>query len=312
MKISSKKTKNIIIFTIIFIIVGIFYAYRIKYPSNNFKTGAYDENSINSLKIATSYPVIGNLINFISDNKIEVIYANCIGQETDCPEQFLKRAKNENIKIFFSLGGGFDGWISKISKSNQLKIIDLSQDLETPPVSYQNIFPNSNNDQYTPRYYWLSMHNAQKMVNVIARTLGQYDIINREIYISQAYDYNISLDNAYRNFKDSLKQINKKDIIVFKDQWKDFTYDFDLPIKGIFNIPQDEKREDFFKELQQYLKKNKNTFILTDTLFPSEDFLSQIKDPKIKIATIDPFGDLFKTEYIDVMRYNISQLINSF
>lgn len=287
---------NSILFGIVFIIVGLFFIRHNSF-SPLIDRGIFSSyDSLPRLRIATPYPFLGSLISVVGDDKVDILYMRCDIDDATCIDSFQESISNSNIRAFFALGLASDEWAKKFSEI--IPVIFFSDLFTWADYNVEGA------DNLTP-YFWLSPINVQKMVDVIARTLAQIDSLHREFYISNAYDYGISLTNARREARDLLVHSRRRPLFVYGHLWSDFLRDIELSPRGVIDYAS--STETVVARVLSSVDSRKDGFLI-DNQFPIDVFVARTASRPFLIAQIDPLGDLFNSGYIDMFRYNVAQI----
>lgn len=292
---------NSVLFIAVFAIVGFFFVRHNSFFPLISRESLSDYSSLPKLRVATPYPFLGNLISTVGGNRVDVIYMRCETSDTDCVGTFKNTIDRDDIKALFVLGLAVDSWATSLD--DKIAVVSFFDALNSSTVH-----SDSQNERVFPKrdsYFWLAPSRVRKMTDYIARTLAQLDALHRELYISNAYDYGVMLDIARRQARDGIAHNNRKPLFVYGDTWGDFLSDIEITPRE--NIIPASSSNVFFDKVAKQIRAH-NGVLLVDTTFPLSDFALRTREHPIATALIDPLGDLFNTDYIDVFRYNVAQI----
>jgi len=162
-------------------------------------------------------------------------------------------------------------------------------------------------------YFWLSFSGAQNIAQQIAREIGNVDEINKVWYLSNAYEYSISLANARREALDVLAPFVYDNVALLGNSFDAFAQDLHLDVAGWFDVPPKEDIDEAFLEyLSKVFKKARIQLIVIDPSFPREAVQGAFDDANVRVAVLDPWGAGSSGTFLELLRLNVSEILRGF
>lgn len=162
-------------------------------------------------------------------------------------------------------------------------------------------------------HYWLSLTNAKKITNTIARELSILDSENASIYLQRAVEHNSQLQILREEAIYKISKLDNKNIISSHGAWEYFAYDLGLHIVGSFksgNAQNPTPR--YLAELAAKTEKYNVSTLFIAEQFSSDAIIAFTQDHNLGIANIDPLGGIAgRQSYIELMRHNVNQVVNA-
>ncbi len=291
---------------------------------------------------ATIFPLY-DITRTIAGDKFEVVLLTPPGAS---PHSFEPQPsvlkKLTGSKVIFAIGHGVDNWTEKITNSLEIPVLlveknipllESKKDIHTDKKEndahanhkdkhdeYQD-----NHDEHkdkkedrhnhgtTDPHYWLSTKNAEQIAFNIAEELAVLDADNADIYLKRAVAYQKELKTLRMELQKQMELYDNRNVVVLHDAWNYFADEFGLNIVGSFKSlvgenPSPKHLAHLGKEVQ-----DKNiSIIFVEPQLSSSIIKAFAQDNNLGIAIMDPLGGVFeRTTYIDLIRYNLKQIINS-
>lgn len=158
-------------------------------------------------------------------------------------------------------------------------------------------------------FYWLSLRNAQRITQEVARALGEKEQVSSEYFLSNSYEYVIELMEAQKQFLEGLAPYTTTAIAVVDNSFDVYAQEFQLNVVGHFNVPTTGE-EGFITSLIKTIKEKKIRALLVGTDFPQAALEAVRSQTRARIAILDPYGYL-RDSYLDLMRYNVSETLKA-
>lgn len=126
--------------------------------------------------------------------------------------------------VFICIGGISDEWVDAAVSSSEndnltvIKLIDITGGLYEETVEGMQEHDHEADTAEFDEHIWLSLKNAQTAVSAIAEKLGEIDTANKELYLTNAKDYNNKLSELDGRFAQAVASA-EKNTLVFADRF---------------------------------------------------------------------------------------------
>lgn len=306
---SSKK--DIALFLLIFCLMAVFFIFA----RNGQKNSDFlSEGSLSKTKISASiYPLYDIIKNIVGDRAdVRLI----ISDQVD-PREFIPTPRDKenafNSDIIFGIGLGIDDWVLNLEVEDSQTYL-ISEFLPVKDFPNKSIVGKDGKEVkalLSSPYVWLSLKNAESIVQKVARIVGQFDPINKEFYLNNAYDYNFKLDELYKRYFSDIERLKKEKFFVFGNFWGYLFDEFGLSDYYIINSNNaDHLAGNFLDDFSLILEKKKVDKIFIDASSSEKSFETfKQKLFNYYIGTIDPFGINFKKSYLETMEQNLGEIL---
>jgi len=278
-------------------------------------------NTDNAEKIkvaATIYPLY-DIVKMVGGDKIIPILILPPGASphtfSASPAQ-IKEAQGS--RLFFTIGGEVDNWAKDIENViDGVQTVELNQFLQLKPfgsansnhISLDAPAPGDIKADLDP-HTWLDPNNAEMMAKKISSYLEKIDATNKDYYEINTQNFIANLKSKDQEWQDKLKNLTKKDLVVFHDAWGYFADHFGLHIAGAFEpFPGKSPTPQYLINLQAIVKKNNITALFIEPQLSKEAIITLAGDLKLKINVLDPLGGIDeRNNYINMIDYNINNI----
>lgn len=258
--------------------------------------------------VTSFYPMYIAAINVARDIKgVEVL--NMTKAQTGCLHDYQLTPQDlkilEQADAFIINGAGMEAFMADVIKQQaNLKIIEASQGISLLKDAGGEDNP----------HVWVSVTNAIKQVDNIAKQLSLADPVHADQYAQNAKTYTQKLETLKTTMHQELSEIKNKDIVTFHEAFPYFAQEFGLNIAAV--IERDPGTAPSPKELEAIIaviKKSgiKALFVEPQYSAKAAKTISQETgatlydlDPAVTgIAAADGYDD-----YIEIMNQNLSVL----
>lgn len=278
------------------------------------KETAVQPTGLSKIKISVSVPPLDNLVSSVAGDRADV---QLIDSQKIDPREFIPLSKDTegafNSDLVFGAGAGLDDWVKDL-KIEGARTYLLSDFVSNGSFSYKFIIGQDGRlaeiSLPPSPYVWLSLRNAQTIIQNIARILGQTDPLNKEYYLNNAYDANFRIGEIYKKYLSEMAGLKKEKFLVFGgDAWEYLLEEMGLENGGaVVGYKKEGLSEDFPSNLAYSINKK------TDKIFLDAGFFEETKDfLKEKISAyfgkLDPFGIYPAKNYADFMDDNLSEIL---
>lgn len=269
------------------------------------------------LKVAVTIYPLYDIVKTIGGENIDPILILPPGSSPHTYEATPSQVKEmQNVKLFFTIGAGVDGWAKNIAKAiNDTEIIDLDQYMTLKPFEHQELEyaeSGTETDDHVglDPHYWLSPSNAKIMAEQISRKLSLLDPANQVYYDFQAQNFISELTAKDLEWKNKISELNKKEIVVFHDAWGYFANHFGLKIVATFEpFPGKTPSPQYLIGLHEIVKEKEITALFVEPQLSKEAITTLASDLKVKVGILDPLGGIDeRNSYIGTIDYNINNI----
>lgn len=276
---------------------------------------AENNNSGNSNKISvyTSFYSMYDFAGKIGGDRINLTNLVPAGTEPhDWEPSPIDVAGLEKAQVFIYNGAGMESWVSKILgtvKNKKLISVEAAKGLNL----LDN--PDKNEDiKYDP-HVWLDPRLAKKEMEAIKNALVAADPANQDYYEKNYSDNAKKLDELDREYRDTIDNFSKKDIVVAHQAFGYLCNAYGLkqiPIEGL--IADSEPSPARMAEIVNFAKEHKVKYIFFEELVSPKVAETIAKEVGAKTAVLNPLEGLQENEikagkdYFSVMRDNLEIL----
>lgn len=263
---------------------------------------AKDNNESTKINVTSSVYIMSDIANKIGGDKVEIKQIVPDGVE---PHDWEPQAKDiidvEKSDLFVYNGAGLEHWVDSVLESNnKIKSIETTKSLSLIA-----------NDPHT----WLDPSNVKKQMFEVKEALTKLDTNNKEYYEDNYNKYAKELDDLDKQYKESLKDIKSRDIIVSHEAFGYLAKAYDLKQVGISGIePGAEPDAAKMNDIIEFVDKNN-----VKTIFYEEGTSDKVatviaKQTKTNTAVLSPLESLSQKQkdnnddYFSIMKENLKQL----
>ncbi len=278
-------------------------------------TGCGGEKS-DKLKFVTScYPVYIMTLN-VTDGIENVEVVPMSEGHSGCMHNFQIQSRDlqniEKSSAFITNGAGFEPFIDKvINEMPKINVIDSSAGIELlcNEHHHEHEHGESCSDEHNS-HIWMSVSNYIRQVKNISEGLIKIDSKNAEKYKSNAENYIRKLEALKSEIHEELKDVEKRNIVVFHDAFPYFAKEFNLNIITIGS--GDWEQELSAKEMADIVETIKHLGV--SQIFIEGEISETVKaiaaETGTQIITLNAAtsGDSTKDSYINIMRENVQAL----
>lgn len=306
------------------------------------------DQGIQGNKVAATIFPLYDITQKIAGDEFEVVLVVPSGASphTFDPQPSLIK-ELQGAQAVFAIGHTLDNWSSVIAESIDAPVVTVDNDLhlratveeheEHTEEDIHGEHINSHNEDYLDDnhdghevdhtddeheghdhgpidpHYWLSLRNAEQIAVNIAEELSELDPKNSNIYSDRAKAYLTELEALEMELKDNIGMIPNKNIMAFHGAWYYFAEEFNLNIIGTFQSSAGkEPTPQYLEELQHAVEDHNVSTLFIEPQLSQESIQSFANDHNLSIATIDPLGGVEgRNSYIELMRYNVEQVISA-
>ncbi len=183
--------------------------------------------------------------------------------------------------------------------------------LKAEPLHRHALLKNHNNDD---PHLWLSIDNAQKIVEAIKRALMAIDPANAALYQKNATAITARLASLKKELKTELAPLKDKSFVTFHDSFQYFEKQFDLNHVGALTLdPQRQPGARHLMKLRKRIKTLGVGCVFTEPQFRPKLIDLLVEGTKAKTGILDPLGVAIKKGpelYFSLLRNNARAFIS--
>jgi zinc transport system substrate-binding protein len=277
-------------------------------------------NGTDHIKVAATIFPLYDIVKNIGGDKIDAVLILPPGASPHTYEASPKQVKEmQNTDILFSIGAGVDTWAQDIANVIAIQH-NISLDQYVPLIPFQPplnsrdtaLVSNDEEGDLDP-HYWLSPDNARIMASQIATTLISIDPENATYYELQKKLFNDSILRKDAEWKNTLAQLDSKELVVLHDAWGYFANHFDLTIVATFEpFPGKSPSPHYLIDVQNEISKHPNTALFVEPQLSQEAITTLANDLHISVHTLDPLGGVEgRMSYLELIEYNIHSVFTA-
>lgn len=257
-------------------------------------------------KVAASIPPLCDLVQQVGGERVEVIQLVPNGFNPHVYEPTPREIRQMlEARAVFLVGLGIDTVLERVLQGVDTgkPIVWLNEGIEI--LKDENGYPDP--------HIWMSLRNAQIMVDTITRSLSTIDPEGRSFYEHRASTYKEDLKALDEWFQGAIARVANRGFVASHNAWSYLARDYGLHVKGV--IEKAPEREPTPQELQELITVMKNENI--SVVFAEPQFNQKIaqilaQETGSTILELDPLGRFPELPYLELMRQNLTQILKGF
>lgn len=226
----------------------------------------------------------------------------------------------ENADVIYSIGHGLDDWTQTLVQAVGADSVVVDDGIEIRSSDNEDEHEDEheeNEDEHEDEedghghgpddpHYYLTIPNAKIVASTITKDLSNRYPQHAETFQANLQTYLNQLDTADAEIRESLSEVENKNLITLHDAWYYFAKEYDLVIIGSFEpSPGREPTPQYLAELSDALNASQTTTLYTEPQLGTQNIQAFIEDNDLSIAELDPIGGLEnRSSYIELMKYN--------
>lgn len=284
---------KLVIIPIIFFLAGLT---LLIYKNFNFQKKILQQNEKNIIGV-TIMPLL-EITKDISKDKYEVELILPPGADVHAfeigPNELEKIKK---MKLIFYVDLGLDDWLIKNLHESQVKMVNLSQEIE-PIITSKGTDP----------HFWFSIENMKRISHRIESEMEILDPANKNLYQENLNHLLARFDDLTKEKENMLKEIKQKNLIVQHDAFNYLAKETGLNIVAYL---EDSHGETSFYNLQELIRKINNLKIKQIFKVAGEEsnLLNNLaQELNLKIYELDPMEGKKSLSYFEAYLNNLKVL----
>jgi zinc transport system substrate-binding protein len=238
-------------------------------------------NASDRIKVATTIAPLGDFVNAVGGEKVEVTVVVPPGAEPHTfeptPSLMMDVAKAD---LYIMNGAGLEFWMDKLLQANkEMIVVDSSPGIGLLQESADEIDP----------HIWLSLRNAAVQVNNICAGLIEVDSQNKDFYIKNRDAYLETLKAMDVELNRTFAGKKNKIFIVHHPAWTYFARDYNLS-----QVPLMENEKEpgpkYLGEVIDLARTNNITTIFVEPEYNPKAAEVMAREMNTGIVTLDPLA----------------------
>ena len=259
--------------------------------------GCANNQSSNTLKLATTFAPVYDFVSRIVKDKAEII--NIVGDNE--PHEFSPSDPKtssfcERADVLFAYGEGLDSWSMRM---NENKYFEITSNVE---------FIQSGNA--TDPHAYLSLRDSKIMLKNIKNKMIEVDPKNAEFYnanYAKAIEEFEVLDDRY-NSELALDKLNSRYIVTSHEAFAYLARDYSLVQKGIADIADHEPSASKIAQIKKFIMDNNIKYIFLEELDEKghvETIVSELKKDNYEVSyeVLSAYEGVSETSYANGETY---------
>jgi len=192
--------------------------------------------------VCTIFPQYDWVTNILGEKKndFNVIYLLNSGIDLHNYQPTVKDVANiSTCDLFIYVGGDSDEWVEDVlanKKNKDMEIISLFDEIEELEEGEGSGTGHEHEeDDDCDEHVWLSLLNAQYLIEVITEAICELDEDNSEIYLENAEAYKTQLNDLHERYESELPTVKKPLVIADRNAFHWLAEDYGFEIIAAFN-----------------------------------------------------------------------------
>ncbi len=281
--------------------------------------GSKEEKSIQKPIISLSTFSLYDIAEHISEKTVELVMILPIGVDAHSYEPTPKMmTKLEKSALVVYSGAGLEPWTAAFNFKN--KTINMSDFVKLRELESDEHDIHSHHDHQCAHnkidpHYWLDIENMKKATNVITDELIKILPKNKTIYLKNRDKYLQMLTDLDALYKKELNSCYLDTIIVNHNAFSYLSHEYGFHVKALNGFSPDTQvsPKDIIRILNE-IKMHKVSTIFFESFVSDKAIKSLAKDANVAVDTLQPLGNITKTEseqhytYENIMKQNLIKI----
>lgn len=283
---------------------------------SNFSSDS-NKNKENKKIVYASFFPIYDLTKQIAGDKLHVeSFSNL---ETDAHEwepSAKDMADLEKSELLIVNGADMEDWLSDVKESSNIEILNTTKNVKLLNEAEENGDDDVNEKEDYDPHTWLSLENAEKQSEAIAKKLGEIDSENKDYYMKNYEKLKDELDSMIAKYKDEFSKIKNKRMYVSHKAFEYLADEFGLEEVSLTGLrSNDDPNPKIFVEIINEARKDKakTVFYEKDASDKAANALANEIGGNVKaISTLEFATDEdLKNDihYQDIMKENLDTIL---
>jgi ABC-type Zn uptake system ZnuABC Zn-binding protein ZnuA len=270
-----------------------------------------------SLKVAATIFPLYDLVQHVAGPSVEVMLLVPPGtsEHTFTVRPGTIRAIT-GCRAIFAIGHGLDDWVARLAREAGVPrtiVVDTG-------IPLRHGYSEDHSDGHassrtTPQdtvdpHYWLSIPNAERIVQNIADALAQLDPPAQADYQQHATAYLEQLHSVDMELRRLLTDLTRREIATFHRAFNYFAEAYGLRVVAVFEpVPGKEPGPRYVEAFQRQVRAHKLRTVFIEPQLSEAALRGLTQDLGITLRKLDPLGGSQGVEsYIAMMQFNAAQI----
>lgn len=273
-------------------------------------------------KVAASIAPLCDLVYQVGGERVQVSQLIPNGFNPHAYEPTPKEVREmAEVKAVFLIGLGIDSTFARLLQNidAQKPLFEVNENLEILALEeghdshHEKEAHSGGEKSYPDPHIWMSLRNAQIIVDNIARQLSEIDPEGRGIYIERAQNYKKRLQALDEWFTKEMEPISNRAFVASHNAWSYLARDYNLKLKGVIEkAPEREPTPQELQELILLMKRENIRVIFVEPQFNQKIAQLLAQETKSIILELDALGGFPQIPYLELMQKNLSQILEGF
>ncbi len=222
------------------------------------------------------------------------------------------------VSHIFSIGQGIDTWVAQaknIAPNASISTVDQGIALHETVEHAEEEGHTEEEEEHGPidPHYWLNPMNGITIAKNVADQLANLDPEHATEYQANAAELITELREKNEVWKETLANVNKKELITFHDSFYYFADHFGLSVVATFEpFPGKEPTPQYLKKVQEIMQEHNISTLFLEPQLSEQAVRAFANDTGATIAVLDPLGGIDNRQgYIDLIQYNVETIANT-
>jgi ABC-type Zn uptake system ZnuABC Zn-binding protein ZnuA len=281
---------------------------------------AHAASSTEPLNIVVTIPVLKDLTEQVGGAHVRVtsLLSGYENEHTYSPKPSDLVAVRK-ARLLFEVGIGLEVWVSLLVKnagSASLRVVTTSKGialLRDRPDLHGGAHAGEGDERGNP-HVWLDPENAMTMMRHITEALIQIDPAHATEYRANQASYLRKLDQLRGELSERITRVADRRFIAHHPAWPYFARRFGFQIVGTIQ-PQSgsEPSALHLHDLIAKIKKDRIKVVVSESQLSQKtpELLAKETGARVVVLTTLPGGLPHTETYLDMLRYNVLQLVNA-
>ena len=272
------------------------------------------------LNIVVTIPVLKDLVEQVGSTHVRVtsLLRGYENEHTYSPKPSDLVAVRQ-ARLLFEVGIGLEVWVSSLVKnagSASLRVVTTSKGIALirDRPDQDGVEHTGGEDERGNPHVWMDPENATTMMRHITEALIQADQAHASEYRANQAAYLRKLDQLREDLNERITRVTDRRFIAHHPAWPYFARRFGFQIVGTIQ-PQSgsEPSARHLHELVSKIKKDRIKVVVSEIQLSQKIPMLLAKETGARVAVLTtlPGGVPHTETYLDMLRYNVLQLVNA-
>jgi zinc/manganese transport system substrate-binding protein len=281
---------------------------------------AHAASSLEPLNIVVTIPVLKDLTEQVGGSHVRVtsLLSGYENEHTYSPKPSDLVAVRK-ARLLFEVGIGLEVWVSALVKnagSTSLRVVTTSKGIALlrDRPDHRGAAHAGEGDERGNPHVWLDPENAMTMMRHITEALIQIDPAHATEYRTNQASYLRKLDQLRGELSERVTRVTDRRFIAHHPAWPYLARRFGFQIVGTIQPqPGSEPSALHLHELIAKIKKDRIKVVVSEVQLSRKipELLAKETGARVVVLTTLPGGLPYTDTYLDMLRYNVLQLVDA-